>query len=441
MHDQDNLLSRLRKQRFQLSGVYVFSGAIIFLFICSLCCNALTDGQIFENLFYKDRMDTAMDFFHSIVYVSRKTPYTQYAVVYPPLANFFFFIFAASVPEDIRLTWAESYADSILMRGTATDLRVSQYTLFLFLIYIVFLAVFTYFVISVLFKGTNWEKRLFAISFLCSTGFLFALERGNIVILAALLAFVFMRLKDSKNLFLSELGLISLAISAGLKIYPALLGIFLIFDKQYKKAFRGIIYGLLFFFVPFYFFEGTEAIAIFLNKLVAFSDSSGDLSITGYSLQQVIKPLLVLFGVENWAPYVQSAKYIGYVILLVSILVIPFASRWKTVGLLTMAMFMFPGKISSGTLSYLILPLAFFMTNFEQRTVSKWWYLVLYILVLGAIPFPSIPFFQCLEDGYSLNLFVIQMAELALLITYLLDCLAEATCTVKKILRSNRKCT
>lgn len=61
---------------------------------------------------------------------------------------------------------------------------------------------------------------------------------------------------DSENKVRRELALISLALAASFKLTPAVLGILLIYNKQWKEVVRVIIYGLIFGIVPFLFFHG-----------------------------------------------------------------------------------------------------------------------------------------------------------------------------------------
>ena len=74
---------------------------------------------------------------------------------------------------------------------------------------------------------------------------MFCLERGNILILSVVFAMFFIFFKDSDNKFIKELSYISLAMSAGIKIYPAVFGLTLIIEKKYKEALRLLFYGFI----------------------------------------------------------------------------------------------------------------------------------------------------------------------------------------------------
>lgn len=85
-------------------------------------------------------------------------------------------------------------------------------------------------------------------------GMLYAYERGNIVIYSFICSMMFVFFQNSKNKYMREIALMSLAFAAGLKIYPAFLGC-LLYNKEYKRAIRTVIYGIIMFIVPFFAFQ------------------------------------------------------------------------------------------------------------------------------------------------------------------------------------------
>ena len=104
--------------------------------------------------------------------------------------------------------------------------------------------------------GNKFVRFMTVMLFTCSSVFIFAYERGNIIFLAVSLCLFFLVCYKSENKILRELALISLAFAAALKGYPAILGLLLIHDKKFFAAVRCCIYGLLLMFLPFLFFIG-----------------------------------------------------------------------------------------------------------------------------------------------------------------------------------------
>lgn len=74
-----------------------------------------------------------------------------------------------------------------------------------------------------------------------------------------------------------ELALLFIAFAAGFKLYPALIGIVYLKRKEWKKACRLVIYGLIVVFVPFLFFGGYRGMISLLHTLTGFaSDINAD---------------------------------------------------------------------------------------------------------------------------------------------------------------------
>ena len=122
-------------------------------------------------------------------------------------------------------------------------------------------------------KAPLLKKFVITIIFLFSATVLFSFQTGNIIILAAALALVFLFGFDSDNKAVRELSYIALALSAGIKLYPALFGLLILKRKRYKDAIRVVIYGLIAFFLPFLFFKGGFGnIPLFLRNVYLFGE-------------------------------------------------------------------------------------------------------------------------------------------------------------------------
>lgn len=251
----------------------------------------VTNGDIFSRIFWRDISDTGMDFFHSIEYTKGRSPYELYNTLYPPLANFFFYLLFRLVPSWQHEQWSGSFIGGIEARGTNIDLRVWQPTMVLFLLFIMlFSALFVMLIIRVL-KNTDKAMSV-AFFMLFSYGVLYAVERGNIILLSLLTVMFFVFFRKSEKAVIREAALVALAISAGLKIYPAVFGIMLLYDKEYKKAFRTVVYGVLCFVLPaFAFKEGLGGISIFFQVLSVYIGGSGELSAEGFSLRSLVTSL------------------------------------------------------------------------------------------------------------------------------------------------------
>lgn len=255
----------------------------------------LTHGENISKIFFRDRLDTGMDFFHSIEYTRGLSPYKAWGTLYPPLANLFFYFIYHMIPRFVSDQWPDSFSESVSARGTSIDLRLSQEPLLLFVTYIVIISVLMCCILHNYLKNLKNVGIVVFFSML-SYGMLYAYERGNISIISLLCSAFFVFYKDSGNKYIRELSLVMLAVAAGLKIYPAFLGFILLYDKDYKRAARTVLYGMFFFFIPFFaFYEGIGGLPIFLNKLFAFQSSTG-INLNGFSFANIMNLLATIFS-------------------------------------------------------------------------------------------------------------------------------------------------
>lgn len=104
-----------------------------------------------------------------------------------------------------------------------------------------------------------------------------SVQRGNVVILVALLLALAWLWMDSPNRIKQEMALLFIAAAAGFKLYPALVGVVYLKRKEWKKAFRLILYGVIVIFVPFLFFGGYRGMVGLIHTLTGFaSDINAD---------------------------------------------------------------------------------------------------------------------------------------------------------------------
>ena len=94
-----------------------------------------------------------------------------------------------------------------------------------------------------------------------------AIERGNMALYVIVIILNALIWKDSTVYWKRELALILIAIAAGLKVYPAVLGLLYIKEKRWKESIRLIIYGIIAFFVPFIFFGKFDGLMAYVKIL------------------------------------------------------------------------------------------------------------------------------------------------------------------------------
>lgn len=108
-----------------------------------------------------------------------------------------------------------------------------------------------------------------------------SIQRGNDVMLVAILLSIALAWKEDPSKLKREAAMFLIAICAGLKIYPAIVGLLYIKEKRYAEAARLVLYGIIIFFVPFIFFDGINGFMTFLDTILALNERVNRFSVSG----------------------------------------------------------------------------------------------------------------------------------------------------------------
>lgn len=238
-----------------LIGVF-FSFVLAFIIVKAILNSVGFTNEI-NDYFFLDRKDYFMDFFNPVFFSSKKDPYVfkSLGAMYPPICYLIYRLFLIFIPDS-----------DIVGRF---KIRSNQTLIMLLVVaFIVMLVVLLLMLIENI-KISKAKKYAACFCIVLSFPFLFLIERANILLLCFILLCFFVFYHDSKNKFLSELSLVMLALAAAIKIYPAVFGVLLFFEDKinYKKIVRCAIYGIIMFFVPFFFFDGFKTINYFVSNL------------------------------------------------------------------------------------------------------------------------------------------------------------------------------
>lgn len=378
----------------------VFWAGSIFCFCILMICIFMSRGQLWNNFFWGDSLDSGMDFFHSIEYVRGRVPYEKFSTLYPPLANLFFFVIYYFIPREISQNWADEFIASIGQRGTIYDLRIYQSCMMVFILFVVA----STFCLVVLCNYYLNEKRqsdkiLMSLGIICSYGVLYAYERGNIIVIALACSLFFVAYYNSTNKIVRELALIALAIAAGLKLYPAFLGILLLRNKEYREAIRCIIYGIVSIVFPMFIFkEGINGFAIWIKTVFDFGNSNMVLSI-GNSLFNIEYHSMEIINRIIPVPISESILRMSAYAVVIIILICAMVQKeeWKAILLAILAMVLFQNQ-GDYILCMFLIPLLAFCRDKEYVEKENWVpYIALLVLTW------CIPVFTYKEVSYPRN--------------------------------------
>lgn len=235
----------------------------------------LTNGRYFRWFFYADAYDTAMDFLNSMAETHGGDPYGRFTTLYTPLCNLFFYFLQTMVPAEVAANWPDTHKGFIAMRTTVDDMRVQQSCLMIYLLYVLVLAVVWIFCVMWKYRrnmdeGAMWGTVIGGLSLL-SYSSLVNIDRGNVVNMTALFLMLFLFGYRSETRWIRELSYVSLAVAAGLRMYPAVFGIFLLADKDWKGAAKTVLYGALSVVLPLFAFGGPKDLGVFIGQLFGFN--------------------------------------------------------------------------------------------------------------------------------------------------------------------------
>ena len=326
-----------------------------------------TDGTSLLQYIFHNVDDSFEDFFSMMSIADDRNIYEQ-GISYPPLAMVIFKLLNNFVPREI------------LNAGP----RVMQSKIFALFVYMVFCIVCLLsmgLMITDKLQVKKWEKVSCLYLVMLSGPMLYLLQRGNILLLALVLTMFYCFYYDSESKVVRELAYLSLAIAAGIKIYPAIFGLLLVQDKKYKETIRLIIYGIVFFTVPFLHYGG-------FREMITMFQALGGANFTahgfGYnvSFDNFIRLSYHLLGHDME----HISVWWNLIPIVVSFFIFLFAgAKWKRNLGLTLLLIWLPSFSYTYVLTFLLIPLILFFN--EEKRKLDWYYSLLLVILLAPASF------------------------------------------------------
>lgn len=194
------------------------------------------------NVFFRRTEDFMADFFNVQRYIADWDPYHNTInglgeKCYLPFTYLFLELFNGFF----------HYSDATLSDCYASSTAMLSCVMFVLLSVMVF-----YHALNKLVACSTVQKVLIFFSSIM----LFAIERGNMIILCAALLCYFLAYKDAASPWKRVFALSCLCIISVIKIYPVVFGLFLLRDKRYRAIAYCIVLSLLMVFLPFLSFKG-----------------------------------------------------------------------------------------------------------------------------------------------------------------------------------------
>lgn len=263
------------------------------------CISILNHGAFLEEYFINDSTNTSMDYFNMLVNIQKLQPYNSNAN-YPAMCFLILRILYHMLP------YMPDTIDAFFLRNY-------MYAQLGYLLLQLFTVIVIWEVIKSFFDDNKLESYLLCIVCIFSGPFWFCLERGNLMLLSIMCLLIYARLYASSNKYKRYLSYGALALSAALKIYPAVFGIMTLRKKNKKEVFILIILGLAFFIFPFFTFDGLESLKDMINGIIIASSSQSNMGMGyNFSFLNLIKIMFSLQGnlIFSLSPLVKIVPFI-----------------------------------------------------------------------------------------------------------------------------------
>lgn len=374
------------------------------LFVSAVLAAASGGESWMYMLFHSGKYtDMYMDFFNSIRDGGSDNVYSERNNIYPPLCVLIFRILSKLIDPELVAT---GFRQRSLLQSDQLCM----------MIYIIFALICVMSMVRLIESYANIRSvgklklhaSIISYAMIISYPVMFCLERGNILILSVIFAMFFIFFKDSENKIIRELSYISLALSAGIKLYPAIFGLSLIIEKKYKEAVRLIIYGIIIVVGPIVFFLDEFRADPASFSYGAFSLLKIGAGITADAestsiFEKLIKNLLNFalnkksslnfssVSVQNFIFMAKGDGTVAKIVCLITEVIAAFCAfttkrEWQKVFLLAYLMLNIPSASNSYALSFLLIPFIIFLFGKQTYRYKDWIYLVCFSLLLTPLP-------------------------------------------------------
>lgn len=329
--------------------IFILAGCLIYYLICFL-----TRGEFIQAVFHHADYDIFMDYFHSINN-AKYDPYADMNSNYPALACLVYKFLFHIVP-------TEYYGVD------GFDLRTNQMAMVGFILYNVVSLCFAAFIIREKLELKSRVTSLAILAVFISAPFMFTLERGNLILIAFILTLFFCLFYESENKYVREAACLCLAIAAAIKIYPAIFGLLLIRKRKWKEAFRTVIYGILLFVVPFFYYDGFKSLKIMIDALLFTSNVSKGFGIN-VSLFNICETFSTIIGIGIPGIIMTIISTVVMGILVVAVFLQK--KEWKAQLALALLLILLPKTNYFYVLIFLFIPFIGALNDWNKEPEGK----------------------------------------------------------------------
>lgn len=284
----------------------IFTG-LTFLLACIWIILLFADPSHQLHVFFLKLDNFFADFYNTLIYIADKNPY------YNELngtcnKNYLPFSYMILYP----FTLLTNYSSISL--EDCWNSQIAVLSCFFFTLLSLFLLFHSLYLLC---KKYKCSPIILFIIFFSSIN-LYALERGNEIMISAACINYFVYVKDQNEK--KWYGIICLAIASVLKIFPAIFSLYYLYKKEYKTFFQYAILAFLLAFLPFLFFEnGFENIGQLYENVKEQTAIYGmSFSVYRFGIIPLFLQLGKTLNIENQFILYETGKYLTYILGLLS---------------------------------------------------------------------------------------------------------------------------
>ncbi len=392
------------------NAYFFFTVMCVFLvmFLISCIVNTCVNGKLFfvsEKLFFPNIKDWFMDFFNVNYFVVDMDPYVAKGSSYPPLALLLAKLFSLCTNYSISPKFARETTGGIIS---------------LMVFFLIFFVTALILLRKVCKKhGVSiWGTFAIFTGFFVSAPILFAINRGNYLLLALMFSAIFIVYYKDERRWVRELSYVALAIAAGIKFYPAAFALLLLKEKRFVNFGQVALYSIFLVIFPFFAFKGgfVANVKSFCENLFSWTGDQPPVDASNltntHSYDVSMKNLFVMFcckvtGKSPWAlnsGVPNAGLAFGMLVAVAMAIATLFSnSYWRRLSAIGLIITLFPSVSGFYSVAFMLIPFTAFLLN-EDTDKKKLVYLIFYLILL--CPF-SIGYFikpkMCgLQYGYTL---------------------------------------
>lgn len=367
-------------QKNKKTNYYLFF--IIFCIAAYYLLCILLRGRGIQTIFVNDSNGTFMDFFNSIANANID-PYRDGFSNYPAMACLMYKFFMHIVPAPVR--------------GIGSfQLRNLQQAMVVFILFNIAALWIITASIDHRSQGLNSARYLLSLVVLSCAPMVFTIERGNLILLSFALSVFFAFNHDSKNKLVREAAFISLAIAAAIKIYPAILGLIILKQKRFKDVLKLVIYGLIAFIAPFFYYDGIDSLVIMVKALFYTSNLSSEIGYgVNVGLYNICETIALIFGWSRSTAAIYAVYIIVFGILIVGFFTLK--KKWQEWMCLCLLIVLLPKTNYYYIMIFLLIPFVEWLNESNKNDMlfssENWENALLFALFLIPLPLPQVRMF------------------------------------------------